>query len=357
MKKASLALAVLAASTSAAWAQSSVTLYGIMDAGIRYTSNANAGTSQRQLIPGGMSQSRLGINVTEDMGGGMKALANIDHRLNSDTGAASSTTDFWRQAWVGLQTNAGIVRLGRQYNVLFDAYPATLASYKYSPFAEIFKPELGMTLGARQDNMVKYSFASGGLSGSLQLSAGEATTNNKSAGGLLKYASGPFAVVGTYLGVTDTAGKKATATIVGATYTAGPAHWTVVYAANKFDTGSLLQASITGSLGANAGGAVYNALANDVSKRNMFQAGVSYQLTPQLNLGTSLYLVDQTPQTAGRAKSKLTLWSAVADYAFSKRTDAYLEADSSSFNSAGVARFGNGATKRTGVTLGLRHRF
>ena len=104
----------------------------------------------------------------------------------------------------------GIVRLGRQYNVLFDAFSATLASYKYSPFAEIYKPELGMTLGARQDNMVKYSFASGGLSGSLQLSAGEVSTNNKSAGGLVKYASGPFAILGTYLGVTDTAGKKAT---------------------------------------------------------------------------------------------------------------------------------------------------
>ena len=39
--------------------------------------------------------------------------------------------------------------------------------------------------------MVKYSFASGGLSGSLQLSAGEVSTNNKSAGGLVKYASGP----------------------------------------------------------------------------------------------------------------------------------------------------------------------
>lgn len=356
MKKASLALAVLAASTSAAWAQSSVTLYGIMDAGIRYTSNANAGTSQRQLIPGGMSQSRLGINVTEDMGGGMKALANIEHRLASDTGN-SAAANFWQQSWVGLQTNAGIVRLGRQYNVLFDAFAATLASYKYSPFAEIYKPELGMTLGARQDNMVKYSFASGGLSGSLQLSAGEVSTNNKSAGGLVKYASGPFAILGTYLGVTDTAGKKATATIVGATYTSGALHLNAVYGTNKFDTGTALQASATASLAANAGGAAFNAAANSVSKRNMLQAGVTYQLTPQLNLGTSVYFFDQTHQTVGLAKSKMTLWSGVADYAFSKRTDAYLEVDSTSVNSAGAVRFANGATKRTGVTLGLRHRF
>ena len=81
MKKASLAVAILAASTSAAWAQSSVTLYGIVDAAVRYTSNANAGTSTKTLTPGGMSQSRLGVNITEDMGGGLKALANLEHRL------------------------------------------------------------------------------------------------------------------------------------------------------------------------------------------------------------------------------------------------------------------------------------
>lgn len=357
MKKASLALAVLAASTSAAWAQSSVTLYGIMDAGIRYTSNANAGQSQRQLIPGGMSQSRLGFNVTEDMGGGMKALANLEHRLASDTGNGASA-NFWQQSWVGLQTGAGIVRLGRQYNVLFDAYSATLASFKYSPFAEIYKPEVGMTLGARQDNMVKYSFATGGLSGSVQLSAGEGSSNNKSAGGLLKYAAGPFAIVGAYLGVTEnTTGKKATGTIIGATYTTGPLHFNAVYASNKFDTGTGLQTSLTNVFQAQLGGAVLNAAAADVSKRDMLQFGVTYQLTPQLNLGTSVWLVDQNPQKAGVAKSKGTLWAAIADYAFSKRTDAYLEVDSTSFNGAGVVRYANGASKRTGVTLGLRHRF
>eukprot|EP01031_Cornospumella_fuschlensis_P002282 gene2282-2862_t len=77
MKKTTMAVAVLAASTSAAWAQSSVTLYGIVDAAARYTSNANPGTATKQLIPGGMSQSRLGVNVTEDMGGGLKALVNM----------------------------------------------------------------------------------------------------------------------------------------------------------------------------------------------------------------------------------------------------------------------------------------
>ena len=53
-----------------------------MDAGLRWTSNANAGTAEKQVIPGGMSQSRLGINVTEDMGGGLKAIANLEHLIS-----------------------------------------------------------------------------------------------------------------------------------------------------------------------------------------------------------------------------------------------------------------------------------
>ena len=188
-----------------------------------------------------MSQSRLGINVTEDMGGGMKALANIEHRLASDTGIPPLRISGSNPGWVCKPMQASCAWAVSTTCCSMHSPPRWLRT-KYSPFAEIHKPELGMTLGARQDNMVKYSFASGGLSGSLQLSAGEVSTNNKSAGGLVKYASGPFAILGTYLGVTDTAGKKATATIVGATYTSGALHLNAVYGTNKFDTGTALQA-------------------------------------------------------------------------------------------------------------------
>src|SRR6218665_3036527 len=138
MKKATLVLSLLAASTSAAWAQSSVTIYGIVDAAVRMSTNAGAtaatnGESITSLVPGGMSQSRLGFNITEDMGGGLKAIANMEHRFNSDTGNTSAG-DFWRQSWVGLQSSDfGRVTIGRQYNVLFDAYTPTYSSFRYSP--------------------------------------------------------------------------------------------------------------------------------------------------------------------------------------------------------------------------------
>ncbi|MGS0756365.1 porin, partial [Roseateles sp. GG27B] len=188
MKKSYLALAVLAASTSAAWAQSSVTMYGIMDVGVRYTTNAGATAASNNqsissVIPGGMSQSRLGFNITEDLGGGLKAIANLEHRLSSDTGTAAAG-DFWRQSWVGLQSSDfGRITLGRQYNVLFDIYTSTYASYKYSPYVEAYKPEIGMSLGARNDNMVKYLIESGGLRGELQASAGEGNATTVGANG------------------------------------------------------------------------------------------------------------------------------------------------------------------------------
>ncbi|MEE9478129.1 MAG: porin, partial [Roseateles sp.] len=234
MKKVALAIAALAACTSSAWAQSSVSLYGIVDSAVRYTTNANPGQSQKQLVPGGMSQSRLGVNVTEDMGGGLKAIANMEHRLNSDTGAIAAA-DFWRQVWVGLQSSDfGQIRLGRQYNILFDAYTSTFASFRYSPYIEAFKPELGMALGARQSNMVKYLAEFGSLRVELQASAGEGVPGvpDKSIGGLLRYAMGPFAVAGAYQEVQEAAGGKVKENLIGVSYTEGPWYLHAAYADN-----------------------------------------------------------------------------------------------------------------------------
>lgn len=357
MKKATLAVAVLAASTSAAWAQSSVTLYGVIDAAVRYTSNNNGAT--KQLIPGGMSESRLGVNVTEDMGGGLKALANLEHRLNSDNGAIAAT-EFWRQAWVGVQSNEfGQIRLGRQYNILFDLYTSTYASFRYSPYIEAYKPEIGLSLGARQSNMVKYLAQAGNFYGEIQVSAGEGTSPaDKSIGGLLRYNDGKFGAGGAYLQVTDLLGKKVKATTFGGSYTDGPLYVNLSWGQNKFDQGGQLGAAFTGGLikGYN-GNAVLNAIAGDVKKRDMIMAGFTYQLTTQLNLGAQYWRANQTHYTPALAntKSKGDYFAVVADYAFSKRTDAYVEVDYTKFS--GAVAFANGATKRGGSMVGLRHRF
>lgn len=401
MKKATLAIAALAACSSSAWAQSSVTLYGIVDAAVRYTSNANAGTSTKTLTPGGMSQSRLGINVTEDMGGGLKALANLEHRLQSDTGAASSGTDFWRQAWVGLQSSEfGQIRLGRQYNILFDLYTSTFASFRYSPYIEAYKPEIGMSMTARQDNMVKYLVQLGNVYGEIQVSAGEgqagtaAALPNKTIGGLLRYSDGKWGAGGAYLQATEQTGKKIKATVLGASFTEGPWYVHASWGENKFDNPfTLLNQTSAAAFAASAapgsaanvalttrgaytsgllGASIFNTDSADIKKRSMVMFGATYQLTPQLNVGANVWLTQQTHYgtaqnlaapfanalgfvTNANTKSKADFFAVVFDYAFSKRTDAYLEFDYT--KTRGEVAFLNGATKRGGAMLGMRHRF
>jgi predicted porin len=397
MKKASLAVAVLAASTSAAWAQSSVTLYGIVDAAARYTSNANPGVATKQLIPGGMSQSRLGVNVTEDMGGGLKALVNMEHRLSSDTGAVAAA-EFWRQAWVGLQSNDfGQIRLGRQYNILFDLYTSTFASFRYSPYIEAYKPEIGMSMAARQDNMVKYLAQFGSIYAEVQVSAGEGAATdlpNKTVGGLLRYNDGTFGAGGAYLQATEQSGRKIKATVLGASYTSGPLYVHASWGENKFENpfGLLNQTSAAGFAASAAATAPFgvamttrgaytsgilgaNIFTNDsadINKRTMLMFGATYQLTPQLNVGGNVWLSEQTHYgtaqnlaapfanalgftTNANNKSKANFFAVVVDYAFSKRTDAYLEVDYTKLN--GEVTFLNSATKRGGAMVGLRHRF
>lgn len=389
MKRTALALAMLAAGTSGAWAQSSVTLYGIVDAGVRITSNANTGTSKKTMVPGGMSQSRLGVNVTEDMGGGLKALANLEHRLASDTGAVASSTDFWRQAWVGLQSNEfGQIRLGRQYNILFDVYTSTAASFRYSPYIEAYKPEIGLAMAARQDNMVKYLVQLGHVYGEIQVSAGEgqsgasAALPNKTVGGLIRYNDGRWAAGFAHLQATEQTGRKIKGTVLGGSYSDGPWYVHASWGENKFDsisglitsTASLTDATspfriavstrgayTSGLLGAN----VFNNNSTDIKTRTMYMFGTTYQMTPQLNVGANVWLTKQkhyglalaplSLSTSANASSKADFFAFVADYAFSKRTDAYLELDYT--KTSGAVAFLNGATKRSGAMVGLRHRF
>lgn len=364
MKKTALALGLLALANSAAWAQSSVTLYGIVDVGVRYTTNsgsaADKGASLSQVIPGGMSNSRLGVNVTEDMGGGLKAIANLEHRLNSDNGAQTAP-EFWRQSWVGLESkDYGRLTVGRQYNVLFDVYTSTYSSFKYSPYIEIFRPETVMAMGGRQSNMVKYLVELGGFRAEAQVSAGEGATPDKSMGAMARYVMNEYAVGAGFLEVKDTAGRKVQGTTIGGAYTSGPIYLNLSWAQNKFDAGTTaLQFAYTNNytvspLGSQPANLHLNAAAYNVKQRDMLTLGLTYQLTKQLNLGLQGWYAEQT-HFGLSGKSKAGFAAAVADYAFSKRTDVYAEVDYSKLG--GAMSFSNTAKNRMGFSSGIRHRF
>ena len=221
--------------------------------------------------------------------------------------------------------------------------------------------EIGMSLGARNDNMVKYLIESGGLRGELQASAGEgnATTvgaNGKSLGGLLRYAMGDFAVGGAYLEVNDTAGKKVKATTLGGGWTSGPWYVSAAWARNSFDNGFSvpLNAQLLGSI-AGALTPTTTLLTGAAGKsRDMYSIGATYQLTPQLNLGAHYWHAKQDGLVAA-SDGKGDFFNVVADYAFSKRTDAYIEYDHTKIG--GNLTLSNGAKTRDGFIVGMRHRF
>ena len=117
MKKSLVALAVLAAA-GAASAQSSVTLFGILDASVSHYS-VKDGQSQTVLGNGGYNSSRLGFRGTEDLGGGLAAGFWLEAPLSNDDGSQVRGFNFTRRSTVSLSGGFGEVRLGRDYTPTF----------------------------------------------------------------------------------------------------------------------------------------------------------------------------------------------------------------------------------------------
>ena len=384
--------AVALASGFACAQTSSVQLYGVVDMAYRHTTNegpaSDKGQSKDQMIGGGMSQSRWGINVNEDLGGGLRALVNLENRFTADDGVPTAT--YFQQSWVGLQGGFGRVTLGRQYNLMFDLVSSTYASFPYSPYMDAYKPELGMSMGARANNMVKYMAEVGAIRGALQFSfdegstvdklgaAAAATGATKTAGGYLRYsADGISAGVG-YLNTKLPGGTKVDAWTLGGSYRSGPLYLNMGYGLNKRDGNyplSLAGAVDSAVLGAywtspTSGGFAPGAgvdtrnpatianLRNHANKRQMFKVGFGYQATPQINWGAHYYHAKQSGSASGAYNGKANFLVTAVDYAFSKRTDAYFAVDHTRVSGgAGMALAANGARSRTGITAGLRHRF
>ncbi|MFC5499701.1 porin [Caenimonas terrae] len=115
------ALLTLAAAACAAQAQSSVQLYGIMDAGVQVSDTGAPGQGrQYEVGTGNQAGTRLGFRGTEDLGGGLKAVFNLEMGIFNDTGALitfgePSNIVFGRRSVVGLQSAFGDIMLGRDY--------------------------------------------------------------------------------------------------------------------------------------------------------------------------------------------------------------------------------------------------
>src|SRR5580704_13296374 len=257
MKKTLMVAALTGVFATAAHAQSSVTLYGLIDAGITYTNN-QGGHSNWQETSGTVNGSRWGLRGSEDLGGGLKAIFTLENGFNIANGNLGQNSRlFGRQAFVGLSSSQyGAVTLGRQYDSVVDyvgPLAATGSQFGGTIAAHPFDNDnLDNTL--RINNSVKYTsanyggFTFGGLYGfsntadgfsnnraysfgasynygGLNVGAGYLQLNNDVNNLAMASASDPGAVTGTF---TFAAGRQRTFG-GGASYTFGPATAGIVY--------------------------------------------------------------------------------------------------------------------------------
>lgn len=207
MKKTLVAMAALAAVS--AFAQSSVTLYGRVDAGFFSSKTGVGAASIRQtgIDNGsnvGLTGSRWGMRGTEDLGGGLKANFKLENRFNVDNGAGSQAGPllFGGEAFVGLSGDFGQVRAGRMFTAFDDlrgiAVSKNVFDAAWTPVGDSYGVGLGNYQG-RGDNAVKYDTPNfGGISGAVMYAFGENKTAAVGAGSQIsahiKYANGPLAV-------------------------------------------------------------------------------------------------------------------------------------------------------------------
>ena len=175
------ALALACTSAVGAYAQSapppsSVTLYGLIDAGVEVVSNvADKGTIQRMPSNTGSVPSRVGFRGNEDLGNGLRAVFTAEMGFAPDMGtSAQGGRLFGRQAFVGLAGPWGAVTVGRQYSMLFWSMmdsdvvgPAVYAIGSLDPYIP----------NSRADNALAYRGTFGGLQLGAQYSFGRDTVN------------------------------------------------------------------------------------------------------------------------------------------------------------------------------------
>ncbi len=166
MQKKIIALAIAGLASSAAFAQSNVTIYGIADAGYMYSSGEGTtgrSTSLSGIQSGLLSGSRLGFKGSEDLGGGLSAVFTLEYSLSNDVNAGIGNTGGLnsRQTFVGLSSASwGQVSLGRQYAAGFGATARNAQTAGVFDIQSILSVNSGMSItpnsAARINNSVNW---------------------------------------------------------------------------------------------------------------------------------------------------------------------------------------------------------
>jgi general bacterial porin, GBP family len=388
-------VAVACALTSAmACAQSSVTLYGIVDAGVGYVSNIN-GAHAWQATQGKAGSDRWGLRGTEDLGGGLSALFTLENGFNGMNGTLGQGGRlFGRQAFVGLAYKpVGTITMGRQYDPLADLVAPYFGPGFWSTSAHIGDND-NLNQFFRVNNSIKfksstfYGFTADGIYAFSNQAAGGGGTgfgNNRAWALALNYTNGPLSLGGGYFVIDHPNATNNTSGAVGGASTSNGDDYSTVFFYG-IDGGVRRQrivaagvsyafAAVTAGFGYSQSDINYN----DGAERrfNNYDANVRYQVTPALQLiGVYAFTDGHATNLPGAPSNDLhPKWhqfTLAGTYSLSKRTDLYVSAiyqksvgDASTLvngqyrNIASITYAGgaSGSASQLAVFTGVRHRF
>jgi predicted porin len=340
VKKSHVLVSLIASAVAApAMAQNTVTLYGVIDEGFDYTNNVS-GSKVYELQSGFVQGSRWGLKGSEDLGGGLKAIFQLENGFNLNNGRlGQGGLMFGRQAYVGIQSDSfGTVTLGRQYDSVVDYLGQVTANGNWAGYMFSHPYDNDNTDNSfRVNNTVKYtspSLAGVQFGGTYSFSNDTNFANNRVYSAGVQYTSGGLLLAAAYLeadnpsataggainngGDENFLGSKLRIFGVGGSYTFGSANvgiaYTNTYVANPTSSGYVGAITLpTGSL-------------SNLRFQNIEING-KYQFTPAFYLG-GMYTYTRTDfnATTGKLKPNYQSVGLMADYSLSKRTDIYTQA-------------------------------
>jgi len=346
MKKSQLALAALTLAAGAAQAQSSVTLYGVVDA-LAYRKELAGESAVTRVDSGGLTTSHWGMRGTEDLGGGLRALFDLSGFIRVDVGAPGrSDTDvfFARASWAGLQGGWGTVRLGRQTALGFAnlvRYSAFSDSATFGPsLLHVYLPSAAqpmMTGSGASDsgwsNVVSYTSPDmGGFVAALAVAPSEGTTAGRRVAGSVAYTGGSFStglVVDHLRGMSLNFSKPPASVLMN---DADTINWGASY--------DFKVAKVFGQV-------IRTRLDNPTTEITLRTVNVGATVPLGAGRVMASYGATNKEQTAA-ADQKRRTFSLGYDYEMSRRTDLYAVAMSDRVT---------GLSTGTGFAVGLRHRF
>ncbi|MFM0740897.1 porin [Paraburkholderia xenovorans] len=409
MKKLLFAFSVSSLVMGTASAQSSVTLYGIVTGNVTYSNNSQTaatsasgkpkgGAQVAQLDSGssGLASSRWGLKGIEDLGGGVKAVFQLENGFSVNNGAlGQGGAEFGRQAWVGVNANRyGTFTLGRQGDAAVEFVSPLLYGWYWGNLAIHPADYDNLNFTHRINNTIKY--LSDSYSGlrfgavySLGGVAGNVTQNQFWSGGA-SYTGGAFAIAASIINA-----RNPNASLYGTNPNASATGNNIGSAGSA--TGAESNPAIAGFASANtqqtvsvaatytAGGAIFGAAYSNTQFRGLgansslntqhytgsavlstISASLRYQLTPFLRFGTSFDYTDGRA-TTGKEGAKYEQFNLGAAYSLSKATDLYVTgafqhaSGTDSLGRPAVAAIGyltpSATSKQVAVSAGIKHLF